>query len=263
LTRSEPGPRVLASTTSHKAEPLLPTLEIFARLGLRDVDLNLHPILEGGVPLDAVRDAIGRHELRVWALSGGWCDFFDDAPRIEETFRSIERQVEIARALDVTVLRLFFGRLHYEAYTRLKRDTIVANLRRLGGRHAEMRFVLENHDGASLHPEVCREILEGADCAAVRMNFDPINFERAGVDSRRALADLQPFVGHVHLKGLDGGEYCEFGVGDVDLTPVIQSLVAGGYAGRFSVEYEGPHDKTLRLYESMQRARKTLRATET
>jgi len=33
---------VLASTTSHKREPLLPTLEVFGRLGLREVDVNLH-----------------------------------------------------------------------------------------------------------------------------------------------------------------------------------------------------------------------------
>ena len=44
------APRVLTSTTSHKAEPLLPTLEVFARLGLRDIDLNLHHILEFGTP---------------------------------------------------------------------------------------------------------------------------------------------------------------------------------------------------------------------
>ena len=50
LMRLATAPRVLASTTSHKREPLLPTLEVFSRLDLRDIDLNLHHILEGGVP---------------------------------------------------------------------------------------------------------------------------------------------------------------------------------------------------------------------
>jgi hypothetical protein len=31
--------------------------------------------------------------------------------------------------------------------------------------------------------------------------------------------------------------------------------VRDGYRGDFTVEYEGPFDGTLRLYESMQRAR--------
>ena len=59
----------------------------------------------------------------------------------------------------------------------------------------------------------------------------------------------------MHLKGLKGGEFCEFGVGDVDLTPVLRRLLTGGYRGRFSVEYEGPNDGTLRLYQSVLRAR--------
>ena len=41
-----------------------------------------------------------------------------------------------------------------------------------------MLFNFENHDGASLHPEVCREILQRVDRPNIRMNFDPINFER-------------------------------------------------------------------------------------
>ena len=65
-------------------------------------------------------------------------------------------------------------------------------------------------------------------------------------------------VAHVHLKGLERGEYCEFGEGDVDLGPIVESLVAGGYTGRFAVEYEGRFDGTLRLYRSVQRARALL-----
>ena len=63
---------------------------------------------------------------------------------------------------------------------------------------------------------------------------------------------------HVHLKGLENGEYCEFGAGDVDLTPALGAPVAGGYGGRFSVEYEGRFDGTLRLYQSVHRARRVI-----
>jgi sugar phosphate isomerase/epimerase len=44
-------------------------------------------------------------------------------------------------------------------------------------------------------------------------------------------------------------------VGDVDLTPVLRVLITGGYRGALTVEYEGPFDRTLRLYESVRRAR--------
>ena len=103
--------RVLASTTSHKREPLIPTLEVFARLGLRDLDINLHHLIEGGLPVDEVAAAVAAGGQRVCVVSGGWCDFFHGPPRIDDTFRSITRQVRMAERLDASMLRLFFGPL--------------------------------------------------------------------------------------------------------------------------------------------------------
>jgi sugar phosphate isomerase/epimerase len=255
--------RVLASTTSHKRERLLLTLEVFSRLGLRDLDINLHHLVEAGVEVAEVADAVATGGQRVWVVSGGWCDFFHRPPQIDETFRSIARQVEIARQLNVGTLRVFFGRLTREEYNAARIDAVTRSLCQLSDHHPEMIFVFENHDGASLVPEICREVLERVGRPNIRMNFDPINFARAGVNAAAALDVVRPFVAHVHLKGLHQGEFCEFGAGDVDLTPVLQSLVEGGYTGRFSVEYEGRFDGTLRLYESVRRARavvETLRA---
>jgi sugar phosphate isomerase/epimerase len=252
---TEQIPRVLASTTSHKREPLMSTLEVFGKLGLRDVDVNLHHFLEVHEAPLAVAAAVARHGLRVWVVSGGWCDFFQSAPDIETTFQSVGRQVEIARVLGVSRVRLFFGRLSYEAYSRAAFDVARSNLLRLSDMHQGVMFVFENHDGASLRPEVCHEILAAVGRPNIRMNFDPINFAKAGVDPQAALEAVKDFVGHVHLKGLQNGEYCEFGEGDVDLAPVVRSLLSNGYSGSFSVEYEGPYDGTLRLYRSVARAR--------
>jgi sugar phosphate isomerase/epimerase len=252
------GGRVLVATTSHKREPLLPTLEVFGALGLRDIDLNLHHILETGVPAAAVAAAVAAHGLRLHLVSGGWCDFFHQAPEIDETFSSVARQVAIGAELGVSMLRLFFGRLRYEDYSPAKAETVRANLSRLSDLHPEVVFIFENHDGVSLRPEICREVLDRVARPNIRMNFDPINFAKAGVDPASALDVVRPVVGHVHLKGLERGEYCEFGVGDVDLGPVLQSLAAGGYTGRFTVEYEGRFDGTLRLYRSVKRARALL-----
>jgi sugar phosphate isomerase/epimerase len=259
----ETVPRVLASTTSHKAEPLLPTLEVFSRLGLRDIDLNLHHILEEGVSVDAVARAATAGTLRIWIVSGGWCDFFHGGSKADETDRSVARQVDIARRLGAAQIRLFFGRLKFKDYSKSFFDIVCANLEHLSDRHPDMFFNFENHDGASLHPEVCRDILQRVNRPNIRMNFDPINFERSGVSCRSAAELLHPFVGHVHLKGLERGEFCEFGVGDVDLTPILQLLHRHGYAGGFTVEYEGEHDGTLRLYQSVKRAQQSVGELET
>lgn len=253
-------PRVLASTTSHKKEPLLPTLEVFSRLGLRALDLNLHHLIELGEAVDAVTRAVAENGQRVWVVSGGWCDFFHRAPDVDETFRSVELQVGIARRLDARRLRLFFGRLKRPDYSPAVLDVIGGNLLRLSDRHPEITFMFENHDGASLDPAICAEVLGRVDRPNIRMNFDPINFERVGVNGLDALDLVQPFVGHVHLKGIERGEYREFGTGDVDLTPVLRRLLDGGYDGQFTVEYEGRFDGTLRLYQSVRRAEGLLSA---
>jgi len=165
--------------------------------------------------------------------------------------------------LRVSMLRLFFGRTARQAYGPQQRDVIVANLQSLAARYPDVVFVFENHDGASLVPEICAEVLGCTDRPNIRMNFDPINFEKVGVSAADALRAIAPFVAHMHLKGLEAGEYCEFGTGDVDLTPVLRTLAAQGYAGRFTVEYEGRFDGTLRLYQSVQRARAVIDALRT
>jgi sugar phosphate isomerase/epimerase len=252
-------PRILASTTSHKREPLLPTLEVFARLGLCDLDLNLGHLVEGDTPVDAVARALATNGQRVWMVSGGWCDFYHDGPQLEETLRSVDRQVGLARQLGVATLRLFYGRLPREDWGPAALDVIGRNLSRLSDCYGDMTFVFENHGhGAASQPEMCRAVLDRVDRLNVRMNFDPVNFEHAGVDSMDALAALGPLIGHVHLKGSEDGRCCEFGAGEVDLTPLIRSLVLGGYAGSFTVEYEGTFDRTVRLYRSVQEARRVV-----
>jgi sugar phosphate isomerase/epimerase len=246
---------IIPSTTSHKREPLLSTLEVFGRLGLCDIDLNLSHLVEQGLPVEDVRAALTSNGQRLWIVSGGWCDFYQRPPQIDGTFASVGRQVSLARALNVATLRLFFGRLPFAEYGPEACRTAAENIRMTADRFPDMAFVFENHDGASLQPEVCRDILEMVDRPGVRMNFDPINFERGGVRSDHALEVLRPLIAHVHLKGVSNGECCEFGSGDVDLEPLITSLITGGYRGAFTVEYEGPFDRTVRLYEGVRLAR--------
>ncbi|HEY6358602.1 MAG TPA: sugar phosphate isomerase/epimerase [Vicinamibacterales bacterium] len=249
--------RLIPSTTSHKREPVETTLEVFARLGWRDLDLNLWPFIEEGESIETAADALSRNGQRAVMISGGWCDFFEPAPAIEDTFTSVARQVGFARRLGATHVRLFFGRLATADYSRARFDLVCRHLRRLAEIHGDVTFVFENHGrGASGQPVTCAEILTEVDRPNIRMNFDPINAEHAGTPCLEALAVVRPLVAHVHLKGLAGpGEYCEFGEGLVDLRPVIRSLLSSGYQGRFTVEYEGPHDKTVRLYRGYQEAR--------
>jgi sugar phosphate isomerase/epimerase len=246
--------QIIPSTTSHKRERLIPTLRLFARLGFRDIDLNLNHIVEGGADPGEIGAALAENGQRVQIASGGWCDFFEGGPAAERTQESVERQVALARRLGADRLRLFFGRLPVEAYAPASAEGCARNIGRVAERHPDLLFVFENHDGASSRPHVCRTVLEAVGRPNVRLTFDPINFEHRGVRTADALAMLRPFIGHVHLKGYAAGEFCGFGEGIVDLTPALRTLVGTGYAGGFTVEYEGTGDRTLRLFESVERA---------
>jgi len=247
--------QILPSTTSHKAEALIPALEIFARLGLTDLDLNLNHIVDRGTPASAVRAALAANGQRVFIASGGWCDFFDGRPAIQKTFDSVDRQVALTREFGVDRLRLFYGRMPYTQWSADTRRVAVENIKHVGSKYPDMTLVFENHDASSSRPEVCAAILEEVNLPNVRHTFDAINFEHRGVKTMDALRRLQPLIGHVHLKGYDGEDFCEFGQGTVDLNPMLEALLRGGYRGAFTVEYEGAGDRTLRLYTSVQRAR--------
>lgn len=253
-----PAHQILPSTTSHKAEALIPALDVFARLGFTDLDLNLNHIVERGTAADDVRAALTANGQRLWIASGGWCDFFDGPPDIRKTFDSVDRQVALTREFGVDRLRLFYGRMPYSQWSASTRATAVTNIQRIATKHPDITFVFENHDGASSNPDVCGAILEDVNLPNVRHTFDAINFEHRGVRTMDALRRLQRLIGHVHLKGYDGEHFCEFGQGTVDLNPMLEALIAGGYRGAFTVEYEGAGDRTLRLYTSVQRARSVI-----
>lgn len=250
--------QILPSTTSHKQEALEPTLDVFAQLGFRDLDLNLNHIIERGASAGAVQHRLTANGQRVWIASGGWCDFFDQAAAIDETFASVDRQADLARRFGADRLRLFFGRLPIAECTPAAIDRAAAHIRVVADRHRDLLLMFENHDGASSRPDICGAILDRADRPNARLTFDPINFEHRGVETMTALETLRPLIAHVHLKGYAGGEFCGFGEGAVDLRPALQSLVTSAYRGAFTVEYEGAGDRTLRLYQSVLRARSAL-----
>lgn len=242
--------KVLISTNAYKNEPLELVLNLFRKVGFLDIDLHIGQIYMDIVsPIDAnlmlVKLGITPH-----ILSGGWCDFFTNSDYIEHTFISIQKQVDIAKALNCNKIRLFFGRLLKEHYTKTAKENIVGNLKKLSDLYLDISFVFENHDGISLIPEKCKEIIEDVNRPNIKINFDPINFEKAGVDSYHAFNVLQPLIGHVHLKGVMNGQYCEFGEGDVNLENMIIKLYEEEYSGLFSIEYEGQNDKTISLLKS-------------
>ena len=250
---------ILVSTVSYKNEPLEMVLYLFKSIGFRNIELHLNPLYHDILnPLQA-KKLFEKFRIKPYVFSGGWCDFFSFKPDINKTFNSVKKQVAIAKELRCNVIRLFFGRLSLFDYNQSHLNSIVNNLLCLSDRYKEITFVFENHDGASLNPKVCQEILQTVNKRNIQMNFDPINFERSGVSSKEALTILIPYIKHVHLKGLNGNELCEYGEGDVDLDSVINVLLDSNYNGYFTLEYEGRKNPTIRLMKSYEKLNRMLR----
>jgi len=228
------------STTSHKYENNEEVLQLFNNNGLRYIEYNLTPIMDGKIKADLVQKLLKKYNLIVKVIGGGWCDFFYRGKEIEETFNSIKTQINIAEILACKSIRLFFGREKYSRIDQEVLDGIVMNISYIAEKYPDINFYFENHDGASLVPEFCLEVMQKINRPNVKLNFDPINFEKAGIDSNLAYNLLKNHISHVHLKGLLSGSYCSYGEGDVKLDNIITDLIENNYNNIFTIEYEGP-----------------------
>ena len=117
--------------------------------------------------------------------------------RSSDTFASVSRQVAIANRAR-RLARCGCSSAGSGARTiRGRRQTWCArNLSRLSDAHPGFVFVFENHDGASLDPVVCREILDRVARPNIRMNFDPDQLRqsrrRSGGGARRRSPGRRP-----------------------------------------------------------------------
>jgi sugar phosphate isomerase/epimerase len=114
---------------------------------------------------------------------------------------------------------------------------------------------VEPHGYFTTNPEFMAEILGFVDSPCLRMNMDTGNTFIAGRDPVRFLEQFRSRVSHVHIKDvseslaaasrgeLTGIAVSQCAIGDgvnaANIRKCIEMLLAGGYAGVFSIECEG------------------------
>jgi sugar phosphate isomerase/epimerase len=238
------------SMVSFKNENPVDVLEVFERLGFNNIELHQHYFIEKNIDPLHVCKYLEERNLNIKAMSGGWCDFFSSSPYIEETFESVSRQVKITNYFSCNKLRLFFGRLDVKYRSAQVLEKIVSNLKRLSDRFQDTLFVFENHNGLSLIPEFNAEVFDKVNRPNIRMTFDPVNFQKHGINPEAALKMLYPNIAHVHLKGLKNNNICGYGEGDFTPDFVVNFLRGLKYTGLFSLEYEGTRNAIIGLLRS-------------
>jgi sugar phosphate isomerase/epimerase len=194
-------------------------------LGFYAIDLwlgHLHPDWATPEHITIARDLLARYELPVISLAGGF----------GETPGAFERTCKLATALGTRVLGGGTGLLQKD--------------------HAALVRLLEQYDlllAVENHPEKTPAdlIARMGDTARGRIGaaVDTGWFGTQGYPVPRALAELAPYLIHVHLKDVDevgAHRTVGLGAGVVDIEGCVRALQGIGYDGGISIEHE-PDDR--------------------
>jgi sugar phosphate isomerase/epimerase len=114
----------------------------------------------------------------------------------------------------------------------------------------DVKLAVDNHGVVSNNPAVLLPALEAVSSRYIGSNLDTMNLRwwgNAVEDLPKIYHDLAPYVFHTHMKDGSGvrGEYqgAALGEGEIPLNVAVQELVAAGYTGAWTAEWEGKGDK--------------------
>ncbi len=240
-----------------------------AALGFDAVELRAYdganvPSTLGPADCAEIRRVFDGSGLRVCAV-GTSCRF---APSAEEAARAVEegrRYIEIAARLGAPLIRVFGGAFERAGVTEDEAVGRVAeSLAALAGpaRQAGVQVALETHDGFSAGALVGRALRQVGD-PAVGACWDWLHPCRVGETPRQTAQHLRGFLIHSHTKDArrdDQGRWQaeHFGFGALPLGDIYAEMMAQGFAGPLSFEWERGGDpdpeEALRRYVTGVRA---------
>lgn len=146
------------------------------------------------------------------------------------------------------MVRVFAGWDRFETLTTAKYERCAAALRACGEHAAgtHVLIALENHGGPTATAAQVLRILNLCNHPKVMANYDGGNFAHCCEDPLAAYQVLRGRIAYTHWKDVwvrEGAlHYCALGDGITDWTPVVQALIADGYDGYWTIEYEEPSD---------------------
>lgn len=231
---------------------------------------------ERELPLVKRRIADAGLAVAVYSISNNFIQ--PEARARARELADLKRGVDIALELGVDLLRVFSGSARDDVAQEQGEAWILDGLS-AGAAYAETRGVtlaLENHGRFAGRSDQVRAIIERVGSPALRVNFDTGNFLPVGQDPVEAARELADWVVLMHLKdirlahedeaghvfaGPDGRLLTGaiIGEGLVDLAGVRAVMAGAGYAGWWSLEYEGGADPlSLGVPRSLAAARKLL-----
>ena len=155
----------------------------------------------------------------------------------------LRRHIDLAADLGAQYVRTFIGQLP-AGRTKAQALPAIRECLRAAAEHAAQAGVIvaaESHDDWVRSAAVA-DILKAVPHPALRALWDFGNAFATGEDPAQGLRVLGPHLGYVHVKDgiLSGGQWrlTRLGLGQVPLGRVIRGLLAAGYQGGLTVEWE-------------------------
>ena len=219
----------------------------FATLELRglleDMDLTRRPEFAPG-RLDATRRQLTDRRLRVTCLGASANMHEMEATKRAAAMDEARRFIELAAALGAPYVRVFGNKFAAGVPREEMLAHIARGLRELGeyARPRGVSVLLESH-GDFTDSATLRELLERADSPAVALLWDAHHtFVQSREQPEETVRQLGRWIRHTHLKdsvpaGTDR-RYVLTGSGEVPVQRQVQALVASGYTGAYSFEWE-------------------------
>jgi len=222
------------------------------------------------------RIAAAGMEVAVYSISNNFIQ--PEASVRARELADLKRGVDIALELGTDILRVFSGSAREGVTQEEGMDWILEGLS-AGAAYAESQGVtlaLENHGKFAGRSDQVREIIDAVASPALRVNLDTGNFLPVGQNPTEAAEHLAELVVLMHLKDMrrargdeashvfadpDGQLLtgCVIGAGLVDLAAIRAVMDGAGYAGWWSLEYEGAEEPlAVGVPRSLANARKLL-----
>ncbi len=197
----------------------------------------------------AVRELLSRHGLRISAVSAGNDFLQPDQTGLERQVQRLRRVCALAREAGTDLIRIDGGWSKDSVPQDRWRGLIVQALQAIRPfvEREGYTLALDNHGLVTNDADLEVSILSEVGSPRIGANVDTMNYRWAGHDLatvNRFYHVIAPWARHVHIKDGRGsrGEYrgTVLGAGELDLERALAELRAAGYAGVWTVEYEGP-----------------------
>jgi sugar phosphate isomerase/epimerase len=191
--------------------------------------------------IEQSKKEIAAHGLKISCVSSS-TNLHETGEKLEQQLADARRFIDLAARLNAPYVRVFGNKLIGDRGAAI--EHIAGSLHALGvyAGSKNVTVLIESHGDFTDSPTL-RAILEKADSPHVGLLWDAHNtFVDGKEDPAITVAQLGKYIRHTHLKDsrTENGQdhYVLTGRGDVPVKRQIELLVAAGYKGYYSFEWE-------------------------